>query len=84
VKIYHRHRCRAAHRSYRRFALCIFGRATQVMGEGPYALIARCGSVQVMLFGTLGAAIMSKEAIDRHSCGHACQREHEIAQLLRF
>jgi hypothetical protein len=84
VKVYHRHRCTSAHRSYRMFAQCIFGQRSGVVGEGPYALIARCSHLQVMLFDSEDAALDCKQAIDLNSCGPECHKHHELVQLLKF
>jgi hypothetical protein len=55
--------------------------AEWIIGDGHYASVARCDVTTVMLFPTPAEAGRAKALIDRTGCGHACRREHEIADL---
>jgi hypothetical protein len=55
--------------------------AEWIIGQGRYASIAYCDVTTVMLFAAQAEAEHAKAFIDRIACGHACLREHEIADL---
>jgi hypothetical protein len=46
--------------------------ALWIHGRGPYASLAYCGGLTVMLYETLDEALAGKRFIDRLGCGHAC------------
>lgn len=57
--------------------------AEWVIGDGPYASVAHCGVITVMLFAAKPEAEEAKAFIDHLACGGACTREHEIVDLGR-
>ena len=56
--------------------------AEWIIGDGRYASVAYCdATTTIMLFATPAEAECAEGFIDRLACGHACVREHEIADL---
>jgi hypothetical protein len=51
--------------------------AVWIIGAGPYASVARCGSLSVMLFGTEAEAMQAQAFINRHGCGSDCTVDHQ-------
>lgn len=75
------HACKGSHRAYYSLAACAWKNAVWVGGEGPWALLAHCGDLSVMLYPTEEAAQTAKVQIDNFGCGHACHGAHEIVRL---
>jgi hypothetical protein len=74
-------------KSYRALARQRYRRALWIYGDGPYASLAHCGGLTVLLFGTMEEALQAKALIDRCGCGHACQGDrlsgrHVIEELM--
>jgi hypothetical protein len=82
MKLYRRHNCGRRHRSYRTLAACIWKRAVMLGGEGPFASLAHCRGLSVMLHPTQAAAETAVRIIDHSGCGGGCCRRHEIVQLV--
>jgi hypothetical protein len=61
---------------------CVWPRSEWVTGEGPYAVLAHCRVLTVMLHGSAAAAEASKKSIDETACGGMCFKRHEIVQLV--
>ena len=83
-KVFSRHSCHRAHRSYPTLARCVWRRAEWVTGAGPYATLARCRVLTVQLHPTLAEAEAAKRVIDRSGCGGRCPctgAGHEIVRL---
>jgi len=55
--------------------------AAWIIGDGPFASVAHCGVVTVILFRTLAEACRAKVMIDQGACGHACHGAHEVVGL---
>lgn len=81
-KVYRRHYCLRRHQSYRTLARCIWPRAVWVTGQGPYATLAHCRHLSVMLHATLAEAEQSMATIRATGCGGACDGKHELVQLV--
>lgn len=85
--VQHRHGCRCArrHRSWQAVARCVWPRAHWVVGEGSYALVARCGTAEtVTLHPTREEAAQAARALDATGCGHSCTRApywHPVVEL---
>jgi hypothetical protein len=79
--------CGRRHRTYNRAARCRFSEAWWINGEGPYAVLARCGNyggrggLTVTLWATRGKA--ERVLDDLRPCGGQCTGEHEIVELVR-
>jgi hypothetical protein len=61
--------------------------ALWIHGRGPYASLAYCGGLTVMLYETEEQALVGKRFIDCLGCGHACRGQtstgvHRIEQLM--
>jgi hypothetical protein len=84
------HRCDSNHRTYNRFASCVWRKAVWVTGEGPFATVSYCvqwrpgyaDSMTVMLHKTETAARHTLDFIDRTACGGGCSRAHELVRLI--
>ena len=55
--------------------------AAWIDGDGPFALLARCRTLTVTLWGTRDEAERQKSIIDGTGCGDACNRAHEIVDM---
>jgi hypothetical protein len=76
------------HRTYNAVAGCRWPRAEWVEGQGPFALLAYCDVLTVMLHPSRELAEDSRRWIDHYGCGHACRvarwgdpRAHRIIDL---
>lgn len=83
MKIYRRHRCESAHRTFNKLARCMFPRAGHVIGEGPFASVAWCRVVSVQLHATREDAQAAVEFIGRHGCGGRCRGDHEVIVVVK-
>ncbi len=82
LKVYRNHNCAAKHRTYPAMAACVWPRAAWVTGDGPYALLAHCGTLKVTLWPTGAQAQEHRTRIDRAGCGAHCDPAgHEIVEL---
>jgi hypothetical protein len=82
MKTYRRHNCTRQHKTYHAFAKCTFRRAVWVIGDGPYATLAWCRSLSVMLHETEHEAEISLEMINHTACGGLCNGRHELVLLV--
>lgn len=62
--------------TYRTIARHRYPQALWIAGEGPYASLAYCGGLTVLLCASQEAAMQAKQGIDHLGCGHACRGEH--------
>ncbi len=76
------HHCRRRHLTWRAFAECAWPGAAWIEGEGRWASVAWCRDLTVQLFDSLDDAIAAQDAIDRKACGGACERRHELVELV--
>ena len=81
MKTYRRHYCEKAHRTYRTTAKCLWKRAAWITGEGPYASVANCRALTVILYTTAEDAQKAKQFIDNVGCGGQCHKRHEIIKI---
>jgi len=61
-------------------------KAAWIEGDGPFALLARCRDLTVMLFATRGEAEEKLRVLNRRGCGGLCavdtrDRPHVIIDL---
>jgi hypothetical protein len=61
----------------------MFPRAAWVHGEGPYACLAHCNVLTVLLCDTEEEANKRKADIDDGGCGGRCKRRHDLVRLVR-
>jgi hypothetical protein len=68
-------------RSHRTAARRRWPNAAWILGSGPFASVARCGVLTVMLHDTEADAIRALKLINGDACGHACYRDHALVNL---
>ena len=69
-------------KSYRRAAERRWGRRAEwILGDGPWAVVARCRVPTVTLWPTYEEAVRAKGRIDRGGCGGFCGRYHDLVDL---
>lgn len=83
MKTYRRHNCNRQHRSHNTLTRCMFPRAVWISGEGPYASLAWCRDLTIVLFDNESEALTAKYNIDKSGCGGACTGHHEIVFIWR-
>src|SRR4051794_3885381 len=78
------------HRTFTTLAKCRWPKAAWVAGDGPFALVAYCGTATVTLHETRAGAEASKRSIDWTACGGKCRvtkygedHAHQIVDLRR-
>lgn len=76
------HGCGRTHRGYQSLAECTWPDAAYVIGDGPFALLARCDLFTVSLYETDAEARRRKQVFDDRGCGKACEGHHEVAPLI--
>lgn len=76
------HRCGRTHRGHQSLAECNWPDAAYVIGDGPYAVLARCDLFTVALYETSDEARRRKRALDANGCGKTCEGRHELTGLL--
>lgn len=76
------HRCGRTHRGYQSLAECTWPDAAYIVGDGPFALLARCDLFTVALYETSAEARRRKQALDRAGCGKTCEGAHELVGLV--
>lgn len=87
MKTYRQHYCERKHRTMAATAKCLWPRAVWIDGEGPYLVLAWCGSrgratsLTVTLHETPDAAAEAKAFIDSHGCGGGCSGRHELVHI---
>ena len=69
--------------TYRARAARQYGLEEDITGEGRYAVLLRCGDLQVALFPSLEDALNIRQYIDHRGCGGACKGRpaHEVIDL---
>lgn len=83
VKTYRRHYCTRRHRNHSTFARCVWRRAAWVLGDGPYATVARCRALTVQLHPTPEAAWTALRIMRPPSgCGGVCYGNHLFVELV--
>jgi hypothetical protein len=81
VKVIAAHHCGRHHRTFTALANCMLPRACWIVGDGPFAVIAWCGSTSVRLYSDLEAAVRARSSIDASGCGGRCVGHHEVVRL---
>jgi len=81
VKVYRRHNCGRQHRTWTALAHCMFQRAAWIAGDGPFAVIVRCGVTSVTLHADVETAEHALETVDATGCGGRCVRHHDLVRL---
>lgn len=76
------HRCGRTHRGYQSLAECTWPDSLYVVGDGPYAVLARCDMFTVSLYETRDEARRRKGALDAQGCGKTCEGLHELTGLV--
>lgn len=78
-------RCHRRHRTWQRFAWCVWPDAHWIVGTGPWALVSRCGTAEtITLHPTRAEAFAAADALDVTGCGHDCRqrpRRHPVVRL---
>lgn len=76
------HHCGRTHRGYQSLAECTWPEAAYVVGDGPFALLARCDLFTVSLYESADEARRRTRALDARGCGKTCEGLHELIGLL--
>ncbi len=76
------HRCGRIHRGYQSLAECTWPDATYIVGDGAYAVLARCDLFTVALYETSAEARRRKQRFDERGCGRTCEGHHELGRLI--
>jgi hypothetical protein len=87
------HNCEKNHRKYSSLAECIYGGASARGGDGPFALLAHCGSyfppthkspfvnTSITLWMEVEKALEEARALLARKCGGQCTGDHEVVEL---
>ena len=75
------HRCGRTHRGYQSLAECTWPDAAYVVGDGAFAVLARCDMFTVALYETSAEARRRKRRVDADGCGRTCEGRHELGLL---
>ena len=75
------HGCGRTHGGHQSLAECTWPDAAYVVGDGPFAVLARCDIFTVTLYETSDEARRRKQALDANGCGKTCEGAHELAGL---
>lgn len=75
------HGCGRTHHSWSSLAGCCWPDAGYITGDGPHAVVARCGMVAVSLHTTAADAGRRVRRLDTVGCGRGCQGRHHVAVL---
>lgn len=78
---YRRHNCASLHRTWATLAKCVWPRAYWIQGDGPYASVAHCRVLTIVLAQTAQGAQNAKALIDDMGCGGWCTARHEVVRL---
>lgn len=76
------HRCGRTHRGFQSLAECTWPDSGYVVGDGAYAVLARCEPFTVSLYETAAEARRRLELFDARGCGRTCEGRHEVVGLL--
>lgn len=76
------HSCGRTHRGYQSLAECTWPDAGYVVGDGPFALLARCDLFTVSLYETSAEAHRRKRLLDDRGCAMTCEGRHELTGLV--
>ena len=76
------HGCGRTHRGYQSLAECTWPDVGYVIGDGPFAVLARCDLFTVSLYDTIAEARRRKRALDANGCGKTCEGQHELTALV--
>lgn len=76
------HRCGRIHRGYQSLAECSWPDGAYVIGDGPFALLARCDLFTVTLYESDAEARRRLRILDDRGCGKTCEGLHELVGLL--
>lgn len=75
------HGCGRTHRGHQSLAECTWPEAAYIVGDGAFAVLARCDIFTVTLYETIDEARRRFRALDANGCGQACEGAHELAGL---
>ena len=70
------HGCGRTHYGYQSLAECTWPDVAYVIGDGAFALLARCDLFTVSLYETSAEARRRKRALDANGCGKTCEGQH--------
>jgi hypothetical protein len=76
------HGCGRTHGGYQSLAECTWPDVAYVVGDGAFALLARCDLFTVALYETRAEARRRKRALDANGCGKTCEGRHELIALV--
>lgn len=76
------HGCGRTHHGHQSLAECTWPEAAYIVGDGAYAVLARCGMFTVALYETDAEARRRKLVLDRSGCAQVCEGHHEVATLV--
>jgi hypothetical protein len=76
------HACGRTHRGHQSLAECAWPDAAYVVGDGPFALLARCDLFTVSLYETGDEARRRKQVLDQRGCATRCEGSHEVVALI--
>lgn len=76
------HGCGRTHRGYQSLAECTWPGSAYVVGDGAFALLARCDLFTVSLYETSAEARRRKRTLDARGCGKTCEGRHELHALV--
>lgn len=76
------HRCGRTHRGHQSLAECTWPDAAYVVGDGAYALLARCDLFTVSLYETAAEAGRRLRLLDARGCGRTCEGRHDVVGML--
>lgn len=77
------HGCGRTHRGYQSLAECCWPGAAYVTGDGPFAVVSRCGLLEVSLHASREEARRRHARLEQHGCGRCCEGRHEVAELVQ-
>lgn len=67
--------------THRAIARRRYPRAEWITGEGPWASLAACGVLTVILYPTREQAEAARAFIDQTGCGGGCYRDHAVVNI---
>jgi hypothetical protein len=76
--------CAKQHACFYNLARCLYPRHAWISGEGPWALVSRCGrraDFTVTLHADKAEALGDKISIDETGCGSRCRGAHEVEYI---
>jgi len=75
------HRCGRTHHGYQSLAECCWPEAAYLTGDGPFAVLARCGLLSVSLYPTRDEAQRRLRRLVADGCGRGCEGRHDLVDL---